>query len=310
MFMPPFLGGFSIDFIQLKLYNNFILNIRGNLMSKMEENAKWLHEKNLKGYLEKIFNKEFIHNKQIPDSGLKYRPDYRNEELKLLVEFDGPRHYTSAKTVFLDKKKDKLYSDLGYKVVRIPYFIQIETRTIEALFGIKKDIPQVYPHGFNEKNVVLPADFCSTGILRFKKELDRFNNVFDDVKSTLYKKIEEAEDVDCVLPESLFVLWNSDYSIIMRGNSEKVYIRLLLKGLLEGASKEDYDLLLRDFVFNIYIYGGYENPQSFSTDLQKAFKYFKKKDKLFKNIDIEKAEEFIFKRGINNFEKLDWEVKL
>ena len=34
----------------------------------------------------------FIHNKTVPNSGVKMRPDFRFETLKLIVEFDGSQH--------------------------------------------------------------------------------------------------------------------------------------------------------------------------------------------------------------------------
>jgi len=58
-----------------------------------------LHRTGLEEYLAVIFpdTSDWIHDKSIKEiNGLKcnYRPDYRSESLKLIVEFDGIFHYT------------------------------------------------------------------------------------------------------------------------------------------------------------------------------------------------------------------------
>ena len=59
----------------LKIY---IVNNRSN----------YLNEKLLEIYLKYIFyNHEIIHNKVVPDSGIKNRLDFRIDSLKLIVEF-------------------------------------------------------------------------------------------------------------------------------------------------------------------------------------------------------------------------------
>lgn len=49
----------------------------------------------------------------------------RSESLKLIVEIDGLPHYQNPIVILKDKEKTKLYEEFGYKVVRIPYFIQL-----------------------------------------------------------------------------------------------------------------------------------------------------------------------------------------
>ena len=49
----------------------------------------WLNEEVLGKYLEEIYPEYvFVHDKMVPDSGMKNRPDYRCDELNLIVEFD------------------------------------------------------------------------------------------------------------------------------------------------------------------------------------------------------------------------------
>jgi very-short-patch-repair endonuclease len=48
--------------------------------------------------LKRIFPSEtFIHDKVVPNSNTKTRPDYRCEKLKLIIEFDGDQHYRNVK---------------------------------------------------------------------------------------------------------------------------------------------------------------------------------------------------------------------
>ena len=46
---------------------------------------------------------------------------------------------------------------MGYKIIRVPYFVQLSSDVIKQLFGIDIDYKQIFPHGFIvDKNEVLP----------------------------------------------------------------------------------------------------------------------------------------------------------
>lgn len=68
---------------------------------------------------------DWVHDDIVPNFGRKIRPDYRSESLKLIIEVDGLPHYQQPDIIKKDKEKTELYKKLGYKVVRIPYFIQL-----------------------------------------------------------------------------------------------------------------------------------------------------------------------------------------
>jgi hypothetical protein len=121
----------------------------------------------------------------------------------LIVEFDGISHYQSASRILKDADKDADYESLGYKVVRIPYFIQPSTYTIKVLFGLDVDYYQVYPHGFIDKKATLPSDYCYLGIQRFKGDLLRFAWSSDEVIASLKNKVDELGNIQLVLPYSL-----------------------------------------------------------------------------------------------------------
>jgi hypothetical protein len=167
----------------------------------------YLTEESLKEALGEIFpNVPFIYDKTIPGAKIKARPDYRNDELKLIVEYDGDAHYCSAKRIKGDLRNEQVYASMGYKVIRIPYFVQISTETVKHLFNIDRNIKQAFPHGFISKTVVLPADFCELGIKRFKADLEKFHYIKSDIINSLNDKIKEIGDKECVIPSSLDTL--------------------------------------------------------------------------------------------------------
>lgn len=165
--------------------------------------TSWLNEEKLGKALQIVFPSEtFIHDKVVPKSGIRKRPDYRCDNPKLIVEFDGAQHYTSLKWCYADKEKDNAYANMGYKIVRVPYFVQLSHDTIEHLFGVNMEFEQVFPHGFIvDKNEVLPADFCSLGYERFLRDIERFLYIKDDILASLhYKHKKYKGDWNRVLP--------------------------------------------------------------------------------------------------------------
>ena len=165
----------------------------------------YLTESNLKDYIEQIYpDTEWIHDKRFPEQ--RFRLDYVNHDKKIVIEFDGYQHYTKALAIIRDTRKDRILTSLGYTVIRIPYFIQLDKKTIKVLFGIDCNIQQQYPHGFisNEPTLVLPCDFCELGIENFKKDLDRFTCIKEDIIKSLVAKYNKLGDWNIVLPPSLY----------------------------------------------------------------------------------------------------------
>ena len=132
----------------------------------------YLTEESLGYHLKKIYNADFIHNK--PFIG-RFKPDYRNDDLKLIIEFDGDRHYTSAMVILRDMLKDKQEEELGYKVVRWPYFIQMTNETAKLLLGVRYNSEQTYPYGFIDEKCICPAEFCSLGIEKFINDMKKLS---------------------------------------------------------------------------------------------------------------------------------------
>ena len=106
-----------------------------------------LHRTGLEDYLKVIFPTvdDWIHYKaigKINDKIYRSRPDYRSEKLKLIIEFDGLQHYTKPDIIEKDLQTTAVYKSFGYKVVRIPYFIQLTQKVVKSLFEV--DVKESY----------------------------------------------------------------------------------------------------------------------------------------------------------------------
>ena len=136
-----------------------------------------LHRTGLDEYLKAIFpnTTDWVHDKCIKDSSLKTRPDYRSDELGLIVEFDGIPHYQKPDVILRDLKTTADYENLWYKVVRIPYFIQLTNSAIKELFGVDVQEPMFNPkYPSLDDSSGSPAYLCPAGLERMAKDFHRF----------------------------------------------------------------------------------------------------------------------------------------
>lgn len=137
---------------------------------------------------------DWVHDSVLPNTKRRYRPDYRSESLKLIVEFDGLQHYTNPIAIDKDRKKDVFYKKLGYTVVRIPFFIQLTNSVVKQLFGIvvtEQLFDGKYPSlGYKEKNT--PAFLCPAGIERMITEFQKFPEQWKVNYEKLVKDQEEC----------------------------------------------------------------------------------------------------------------------
>lgn len=166
------------------------------------KNIKYLTELKLVIFLLNEIDQNGIHNKQFMKH--KFRPDFVSHNHKLVVEFDGYLHYTKAKTILRDYEKDKIILAEGYNIVRIPYFVQLDSKVMNNLFSkymLNESYDFItYPHGFVDPQAILPADYCSLGVQRFISDLKRFNFISDEIMNSL-KKIQKHQDE--ILPINL-----------------------------------------------------------------------------------------------------------
>lgn len=135
----------------------------------------------LNEYLSVIFPDidDWVHDKIIGlvDGKIcRKRPDYRNDKLKLIIEFDGLQHYTNPANILRDIENTRYYESIGYKVVRIPYFIQLTNRVVKQMFGMVVDEElfdeKYYSLDVSSRNT--PAFLCYRGIQRMAKEFTQY----------------------------------------------------------------------------------------------------------------------------------------
>ena len=179
--------------------NNLIENNKWGFLRETKELASkagidkdtGLHRTGMEDYLAVIFPEiqasEWIHDKIIDGLGRRIRPDYRCERLKLIIEFDGFQHYQKPERIKADIENQKLYESCGYKVVRIPYFIQLSNDVVKQMFG--RDVeelfnPSIPSLGIKGKNT--PAYCCPAGLKRMAKEFHNYPGQYQvNLKSLL-----------------------------------------------------------------------------------------------------------------------------
>lgn len=172
--------------------------------------TSYLTEQNLGQFLRERFRCDISTPRLKFSEGL-FLPDYVIEDLKLILEYDGPRHYTQATTAVRDFKKLEIYNKHGYNLISIPYFVQFDERVVNDLFSNYKeyinDLSEFnnFPHGFVSDKVILPCDFCSLGVDRFIIELtDKFGYIKDDIITSLYTKINNKRTHLEVFPRHMY----------------------------------------------------------------------------------------------------------
>ena len=137
-----------------------------------------VHRTGLNEYLKVIFPDidDWVHDKAlgltVNNKVCRKRPDYRSEKLKMIVEFDGIQHYTMPDRIKNDVLSTKFYESLGYKVVRIPYFIQLTNKAVKYFFNVdvKEPLFNENIHSMDKNDRNTPAFLCGAGVLRMIEE--------------------------------------------------------------------------------------------------------------------------------------------
>jgi hypothetical protein len=120
----------------------------------------------------------------------------------VVVEYDGDPHYCNTIRIKADREKDCAAADLGYKVVRFPYWIQLTSDTLGHYFSLTAEIKQDFPHGFITTKI-FPASFCEMGVERFGLELQNLpTGVRLAVVQSLRDRAQE-HGIEYVLPTKL-----------------------------------------------------------------------------------------------------------
>ena len=136
-----------------------------------------------------------------------FEPDYRNEELKLIVEFDGTDHYKNVKNIKRDADRNNFYKKYGYKVVRIPYFIQLTKTVIKQMFGVDmqeemfpEGVGSMGPNGDYAKEGNTPAFIPRQGIIRMARDFKDYPEQYEANMNDM-KKYPNQEYVEWELLE-------------------------------------------------------------------------------------------------------------
>lgn len=158
---------------------------------------------------EKMPEYNFVYERAVPGASLiGARPDYRCDTLSLIIEMHGFHHYCSPQQIYGDDKKDKdWHIALGYRIVRIPYFVQMCDGLISMVTkGHVKTYRQKWLHGFIGDKVLLPANFCERGVQRFKQDLEIYSFAKEEIIQSLKEKVNKKGHISLVLPPSLYYL--------------------------------------------------------------------------------------------------------
>jgi hypothetical protein len=121
---------------------------------------------------------------------------------KVVVEFDGDEHYRSTLKIKTDREKDAIAAAHGIRVVRIPYWVQLDGVTFRHFFGFDAEVERDFPHGFIVTKT-FPASFCEMGLVRFEDELGRLP---EDVRAEVVKSLRDRaaeHGIEYVLPSRL-----------------------------------------------------------------------------------------------------------
>ena len=119
-------------------------------------------------------------------------------------------HYRSAKKILADEERDRAFVAARYRVVRIPYFVQLTRDVIVNLFdtaAIDQSVFLRFPHGFIAKTVAMPADFCELGVARFEADLVRFSYIRTEILESLHRACQACGDWRTIYPPSRREEW-------------------------------------------------------------------------------------------------------
>lgn len=167
----------------------------------------WCTEKRLGIILQKLFpDQKIIHNRKWEtEKERAFRPDYRIPELKLIIEFQGFRHFNEAKTICYDTGKRIIAEEVGYTFIEFPYFVQPTEVILKYLFGnlsTIEDFSNNYPHGFIHPDALLLGDFNRCGLLNALRILYKFP---EEVRIQSFNSLEKRAEIDELAQEEVFL---------------------------------------------------------------------------------------------------------
>jgi hypothetical protein len=163
----------------------------------------YLTEQRLKVALQQLLGDEWAGGHvALPGSRRRFDMAFRSQGMTVLVEYDGDEHYRHSMKIKADCEKDRLALENEMRLIRIPYWVQLDSIMAKHWFGLEADIEQSFPHGFITTKL-FPASFCELGVTRFRRELDSLPpQVRDAVVASLRERVAE-HGVEYVVPGAL-----------------------------------------------------------------------------------------------------------
>ena len=154
-----------------------------------------LCESNLKDVLIKIFDQTILSQYCLKSKTRKFFVDYYIDlpNTKIAIEFDGHYHYTQTKSQIRDIELTELCIENNIVLIRIPYWVQIDFRTLKYYFlkyvETLPEITTIYKNGFWDPKITYPADFNKFGFGLYETqyhELKLFDhNITDEIEESL-----------------------------------------------------------------------------------------------------------------------------
>lgn len=123
--------------------------------------------------------------------------DARIESLNMVVFLDTIEDYTEPLRIVHTQHIDRRLKDMGYSVIHIPFFIQMNAATSKHFFGVELDIECKQASGFyysddSKPNEYVPARFCSIGWNRFIEQVySAPPNIYLEIMNSLKAHAEQ-----------------------------------------------------------------------------------------------------------------------
>lgn len=130
----------------------------------------------------------------------RVRPDYQYSKVKVAINFDGLPHYQNPDIILKDYQQYFLYKQNGWKLIRIPYFIQLTKSACDILFsgitGYNSPEKELFPENIPSiglYNKCSPKYLCNQGIIRMAYEFHKFPKQYEINLENL-KKLDPNND--------------------------------------------------------------------------------------------------------------------
>lgn len=96
---------------------------------------------------------------KLPGSRRRFDMAFFDNNTTVFVEYDGDEHDRDSMKIKADREKDRLAADNGVRLIRVPYWVQLDQTMARHWFSLEAEIEQSFQHGFITTKL-FPASFC------------------------------------------------------------------------------------------------------------------------------------------------------